>query len=69
MDEKIGSMLTVGKYPNVKTERRLVLPQAPSPIMTSFLNGTRLGQQTEKLKRKQSRDENIERDVVGCLEV
>jgi hypothetical protein len=27
----------VGKYPRVKTLRRLVLPQAPSPIMTSFL--------------------------------
>jgi hypothetical protein len=30
-------ILTVGKYPNVKTLNKLVLPQAPSPIMTSFL--------------------------------
>lgn len=29
--------LTVGKYPSVKTLNRLVLPQAPSPMMTSFL--------------------------------
>jgi hypothetical protein len=29
--------LTVGKYPRVKTLSRLVFPQAPSPIMTSFL--------------------------------
>jgi hypothetical protein len=29
--------LTVGKYPSVKTLSKEVLPQAPSPIMTSFL--------------------------------
>ena len=29
---------TVGKYPSVKTLRRLVLPHAPSPIITSFLS-------------------------------
>ncbi len=29
--------LTVGKYPNVNTLKRLVFPQAPSPMMTSFL--------------------------------
>ena len=29
--------LTVGKYPNVKTLSRLVFPQAPSPMITSFL--------------------------------
>jgi hypothetical protein len=31
--------LTVGKKPSVKTLSRLVLPQAPSPMMTSFLDG------------------------------
>ena len=30
-------LLTVGKYPSVNTLRRLVFPQAPSPIITSFL--------------------------------
>lgn len=30
-------LLTVGKYPRVKTLRRLVFPQAPSPIITNFL--------------------------------
>lgn len=30
--------LTFGKKPSVNTLSRLVLPQAPSPIMTSFLN-------------------------------
>lgn len=30
-------VLTVGKYPSVKTLNKLVLPQAPSPMMTSFL--------------------------------
>lgn len=29
--------LTVGKYPKVKTLNKEVFPQAPSPIMTSFL--------------------------------
>lgn len=28
---------TVGKYPKVKTDSKLVFPQAPSPIITSFL--------------------------------
>lgn len=28
---------TVGKYPSVKTLSRLVLPHAPSPMITSFL--------------------------------
>jgi hypothetical protein len=32
---------TVGKYPSVNTLSRLVLPQAPSPIMTSFLGHVR----------------------------
>jgi len=32
--------LTVGKYPSVKTESRLVFPQAPSPMITSFLRIT-----------------------------
>lgn len=32
-----GAGLTVGKYPSVNTLSRLVFPQAPSPIMTSFL--------------------------------
>lgn len=32
-----GRALTVGKYPKVNTLNKLVLPQAPSPIMTSFL--------------------------------
>lgn len=30
-------LLTVGKYPRVKTLRRLVFPHAPSPIITNFL--------------------------------
>ena len=30
--------LTVGKYPRVKTLRRLVFPHAPSPIITNFLD-------------------------------
>jgi hypothetical protein len=29
--------LTVGKYPNVNTLNKLVFPQAPSPMMTNFL--------------------------------
>lgn len=33
----LGDARTVGKYPNVKTLKRLVLPQAPSPMMTNFL--------------------------------
>ena len=33
-------VLTVGKYPNVKTLSRLVFPQAPSPMITSFLRMT-----------------------------
>jgi hypothetical protein len=32
-------VLTMGKKPRVKTLSRLVLPQAPSPMMTSFLEG------------------------------
>lgn len=35
--EVVEYELTVGKKPRVKTLRRLVLPQAPSPMMTSFL--------------------------------
>ena len=31
--------LTVGKKPSVNTLSKLVLPQAPSPMMTSFLKG------------------------------
>lgn len=34
-----GVERTVGKYPRVKTLSRLVLPHAPSPMMTSFLKG------------------------------
>jgi hypothetical protein len=30
--------LTVGKKPSVNTLSKLVLPQAPSPMMTSFLD-------------------------------
>lgn len=33
----LAEILTVGKYPKVNTLRRLVLPQAPSPMITSFL--------------------------------
>jgi hypothetical protein len=29
----------IGKYPSVKIESKLVLPQEPSPMMTSFLGG------------------------------
>ncbi len=32
-----GWGLTVGKYPKVKTLNKEVLPQAPSPMMTNFL--------------------------------
>lgn len=32
-----GNILTVGKYPRVNTLRRLVFPQAPSPMITNFL--------------------------------
>jgi hypothetical protein len=35
-----SEVLTVGKYPSVKTLSKLVLPQAPSPMMTSFLRMT-----------------------------
>lgn len=41
---------TVGKYPSVKTLSKLVLPQAPSPIMTSFLH-VAMGQQAGPLSR------------------
>lgn len=34
-----GDEPTVGKYPSVKTLSKLVFPQAPSPMMTSFLDG------------------------------
>jgi hypothetical protein len=33
----IEMRLTVGKYPSVNTLSKLVFPQAPSPIITSFL--------------------------------
>lgn len=41
---------TVGKYPSVKTLSKLVLPQAPSPIMTSFLH-VAMGQRAGPLSR------------------
>jgi hypothetical protein len=31
---------TVGKYPSVNTLSKLVLPHAPSPMMTNFLHET-----------------------------
>jgi hypothetical protein len=35
-------VLTVGRYPSVKTVKRLVFPQKPSPVMTSFLGESAL---------------------------
>lgn len=50
----MAAALTVGKYPSVKTLRRLVLPQAPSPIITSFLDITQ--QLASNLRQRTSDD-------------
>lgn len=70
---RIGGELTVGKKPRVKTLRRLVLPQAPSPMMTSFLwapwceNHPRLNYDSPRQRSgERGCADNTQRGVLTC---
>jgi hypothetical protein len=53
----------VGKYPNVKTLRSEVLPQAPSPMMTNFLLLLDLAYYTPRIAQR-----NIKKFQAGELD-